>query len=121
MQSKARIRRAIPQEQVACDLGGSSMEMFEVWDRVRVRDIATGLCNILGKVTGAVKSNNSKERSFEVSTDNGALLWQNAQYLHHQTCVDSSDDADTSSDKGLRLGKNLLSWAEISLSPQEFL
>ena len=72
--------------------------MFELWDRVRVRDIATGRWTLLGKVTGAVKSNDSKERSFEVSTDNGALLWRNAQFLHHQTCMDSSDDADTFSD-----------------------
>ena len=80
-------RRVQQQMEVASRKGRWNRDHFEPQDKVRIKNMNTGLWDLKGVITEA-KSDGSADgssRAFVVTTDDGVVYHRNASHIHHRS------------------------------------
>ena len=73
-------RRVQQQMEVAGRKGRWNRDHFELQDKVRIKNMNTGLWDLKGVITEA-----KSDRAFVVTTDDGVEYHQNAWHIHHRS------------------------------------
>ena len=79
----ARVARENAQRHLAMKRKRTDQHIFQLNDRVRVRNPASGSWDKQGIISDVISSQDGVIRSFMVKLDSGELLFRHQSYIHH--------------------------------------